>query len=261
MMTAVRDAAAASPSSPAPVHPAVDEALRAQAVAKEGKSSSSWSAFIFRWYVRLTVLLYGGMALALLEFERIELDALCVSAKVAASSRGGGRACDHQCSSKMLEDILHSAEEFELAASKFGTPEDDQAHSADAQAQLRMGQLLLALRPHWRENQRRRLDQRHQLVTSLRGLPVLGSLLAPLLRPHTLCTFEAIAWLRWQQWQTRWMNLNGRAMKTVDQKGQPQRKLVKEREAQQRASSTTPPATKDTKTKTTTTPPPPPSKE
>jgi hypothetical protein len=163
----------------------------------------------------------------------------------------------------MLEDILHSAEEFELAASKFGTPEDDQAHSADAQAQLRMGQLLLALRPYWREHQRRRLDQRHEFVTALRGLPVLDSLLAPVLRPQTLCTLEAIAWLRWQQWQTRWMNLNGRALKSVDQKGQPQKKLVKEQEAQQRASST-PPITKDTKTKTTTTttaPPPPPSKE
>jgi hypothetical protein len=227
------------------------------------------------------MLLYGGLALALLEGERAELDALCAAAAAALSVQSeeteverGGR-----CSQK-LQEILRIAKEFELAASKFGTPEDQQ-HCGDAQRHLRMGQRLLALRPYWRENQQWRLEFRHQFVTSLRGLPVLGSLLAPVLRPQTLCTLEAISWLRWQQWQTRWMCAFGRVMHLADLKDlrrqvqqriaelqqrkqqveQQQQVIEQELEQLERALGLAP-NTKDTKTTTTTTttaPPPPPS--
>jgi len=113
----------------------VREDSAAAAAGKEGRSSS-FSSFLFRSCVRLAVLACGGAGLALLWYEGIELEGLRASAALAKAA--GGRR--DQCSSKMMEDILHSAEEFELAARKFGTPEDNQAHSANALPHLRTGQ-------------------------------------------------------------------------------------------------------------------------
>jgi hypothetical protein len=201
MMTAVRDAAAASPASvpggsSGTVHPVISEALHANGEMPRPPASlhsQLWklvAQLVLLWMVMEQMELLLRASLGPATYRKLILDEQ--DTHIASFVR------------HLIDRMPPSKKSNESAAHEHSSaPAED---SAVVRQLLNAGEFLLQYQPRWRANQQWRLDQRHRLVTFLRSLPVLGGergLLAPLLRPHTLCTFEAIAWLRCERLQDR----------------------------------------------------------